>query len=294
VADRAEEWRVTINGDGTVRQVRHALPESRPGAKLARDAAQALAEQALREHFGLDPAALTPVGAEQRQRPDRTDWIFAFADPQVALGKDGEARLLISIAGDETVGYGRFVHVPEAWQRAEREREGRVTVVRMGLAALLGVGGIAAVIMAVIRWTRGQCDRRALRAVAALLFVLGAVAIGNGWPQMAMNLNTTEPIASVAIASAVRCRACARRSRSVCRRISWSARQRASNRRAIFPIWQWCRRALLPRVGAMGGSRRDTAVFRLPWTRSRPGVGCRGRASSVVAVGLLASAFSRR
>ncbi len=203
VADRAEEWRVTINGDGTVRQVRHVLPEGRPGARLPRDGARTLAEAALRERFGLDPAALTLVGAEEKQRPDRTDWIFAFADPRVEVGKDGEARILITLAGDEVAGYGRFVHVPEAWQRAEREREGRVTIVRMVLAALLGVGGIAAVIMAVIDWTRGRCDRWALTVVAAILFVLGGVAIANGWPQLAMNLSTAEPIASqVAIASA--------------------------------------------------------------------------------------------
>lgn len=203
VADRAEEWRITINGDGTVRQVRHALPEGRSGAKLARDAAQTLAERALRERFGLDAVALKLIGAEEKQRPDRIDWAFTFANPRVEVGKDGEARILITLAGDEIVGYGRFVHVPEAWQRVERERDGRVTILRMALAALLGVAGLAALIMAVIDWTRGRCDRRALAAIAAIVFALGGVAIANGWPQMAMNLNTAEPIASqMAIASA--------------------------------------------------------------------------------------------
>ena len=32
VAARAEEWRVAINPDGSLRQVRHQLPEARPGA----------------------------------------------------------------------------------------------------------------------------------------------------------------------------------------------------------------------------------------------------------------------
>ena len=51
VADRAEEWRVTVNPDGTPRFVRHALPEGRAGTKLGRDAALALAERALREQL---------------------------------------------------------------------------------------------------------------------------------------------------------------------------------------------------------------------------------------------------
>ena len=61
VADRAEEWRVTVTGDGTVRQVRHALPEKRPGAMLSREQARTLAQQEIRQHFGLDPATLREV-----------------------------------------------------------------------------------------------------------------------------------------------------------------------------------------------------------------------------------------
>jgi hypothetical protein len=203
VAERAEEWRVTVAGDGSVRQVRHTLPEGRAGAKLERDAARALAENAARVQFGADAATLKPIGAEERQRPNRTDWVFTLADPRVEVGKDGEARMLISVAGDEITGYGRYVHVPEAWQRAEREREGRVTIVRMALAGLLGVSALAALIMAVIRFTRGHCDRRVALAVGAILVGLGGIAIGNGWPQMAMSLDTAEPVASqVAIASA--------------------------------------------------------------------------------------------
>jgi hypothetical protein len=203
VADRAEEWWVTVNGDGTVRQVRHALPEGRPGAKLDRDTAAALALRALREHFGIAPDAVTLAGAEERQRPARTDWVFTFAEPRVAVGGDGEARIAITLAGDEIAGYRRFVHVPETWQRAEREREGRVAILRMTLAALLGIGGIAAVIVAVTHWMRGHCNRWSLVAVAAVVFSAGAVELVNGWPLLAMNLNTTEPIVSqVAMAMA--------------------------------------------------------------------------------------------
>src|SRR5437899_8194284 len=57
VAARAEEWRITIDPGGNARQVRHALPEARPGARLANDAARALAERALPAAFGVDPSA---------------------------------------------------------------------------------------------------------------------------------------------------------------------------------------------------------------------------------------------
>jgi hypothetical protein len=51
VADRAEEWRVTVAGDGTLRQVRHPLPEKRPGAKLSHEQARTLAQQEIRKRF---------------------------------------------------------------------------------------------------------------------------------------------------------------------------------------------------------------------------------------------------
>ena len=89
VAERAEEWRVTIDGRGAVRQIQHALPESRAGARLARDNALALAQRTVREQFGLDPAALKEVGAEEKQLPARADWTFTFADPALDVGAGG-------------------------------------------------------------------------------------------------------------------------------------------------------------------------------------------------------------
>jgi hypothetical protein len=206
VAERAEEWRVTINPDGTPRLVRHTLPEARAGARLDRAAAQALAEHELRERFGLDPAQLKPVGAEEKQRPSRTDWIFAFADPRVAVGGDGEARVQVNIAGDEIAAAGRLVHVPEEWQRRERDREGRLTIVKLLLSGVIALAGIAAVVMAVLEWTRGHIDRRASIIVAAIAFAFAVVGIANRWPRFAMNLNTAEPIGSqisIAIVGAI-------------------------------------------------------------------------------------------
>ena len=201
VAARAEEWRVSINGDGSVRGVRHSLPEERPGAKLERDAALAVAERELRERFALDPAALKVVGAEEKQRPARADWTFIFVDPRVEVGAGGEARAAVTVAGDEIASAGRFVRVPEDWQRAEREREGWVTIVKLVLGGLFAAAGLAAIVMAALHWTRGYYDRRALTAVAAIAFAAAVLGIANHWPRIAMSLNTAEPVlAQVVIA----------------------------------------------------------------------------------------------
>jgi len=194
VADRAEEWRVTIVGNGQVRQVQHRLPEAAPAASLARDAALAIAQRVVRERFGLDPAALQLRGADETRRDARSDWTFTFADPNVFVGKDGEARVQVVLAGDEVIAAGRAVFVPEAWQRNETERNNRLQAVKYAGIFSIVLGALAALVFAVISWSRDQCDKRALHWVAALVFVAAVFDLANGWPDIAMQLRTAEPV----------------------------------------------------------------------------------------------------
>jgi hypothetical protein len=206
VAERAEEWRVTVDGGGAVRQVRHTLPESRAGARLTRDEALALARKAVKERLGLEPSTLKEVGTDETELPNRADWTFAFADPSLDVGTGGEARVVVAVAGDEIVAYGRNVHVPEAWQRADSERDGKTLFVRLALAGLLVVSGLVALVMAVVDWTHHRRDARALIIVASTAFVLSAVGTANAWPVMAMSFVTAEPIttqAAFAVAAAL-------------------------------------------------------------------------------------------
>jgi hypothetical protein len=196
VVARTEEWRVSVVGDGAIRQVRHRLPESAPGATLDRDAALALAQRVVREQFGRDPAALQLRSAEQAKRDARSDWTIVFADPKVVVGKDGEARIQVVLAGDEIISAGRSVFVPEAWQRAETERDNRLQVLQYAASFAVALGALAALVFAVISWNRGHCDRRALLAVGALTFGGGVIDLANAWPEAALQLRTAEPVAS--------------------------------------------------------------------------------------------------
>jgi hypothetical protein len=202
VADRAEEWRVSIQGDGNVRQVQHQLPEKRPGARLTEVQARALAQREIAARLGLDLAALREVEVKQDPRPARTDWQFIYADPRVDVGKGGEARAVIDLAGDEVVGWGRYIFVPEAWYRAERDRTSRLNILRIAVGLGFALLAIAALIGATLAWTRDHFDRRAFVWTAALLLgssVLGAI---NQWPALAMGLKTTEPVLSQVALSA--------------------------------------------------------------------------------------------
>ena len=169
------------------------LPEARPGAQLERDAAQAIAERALRDLLGQDAGALQLRSADQTQRPARRDWAFTYADPHIDVGKGGEARMQVVVAGDEVVLAAHSVFVPEAWQRSEVEREGRRQLAKISSIVVIGLAAIAALIYAVIAWSKGRSDHRAFRWVTgiSLLMLAGSA---NNWPVVAMQLKTAEPV----------------------------------------------------------------------------------------------------
>ncbi|HLX29666.1 MAG TPA: CPBP family intramembrane glutamic endopeptidase [Casimicrobiaceae bacterium] len=196
IVERAEEWRVSIDNDRHARVIAHTLPESRPGAHLSREQALALAQGALKKRFDVDAAPLTLVAADQEQRPARTDWSFTFGDPRIVVGAGGEARYAVSIAGDQVSGAGRFVHVPETWTRSEQEIANRLAVVALGGIVVFIAAALAALIVGIRGYIRHRVDTRALAVVFAVTLVIALCSAANAWPTVAMNLSTTEPLAS--------------------------------------------------------------------------------------------------
>ncbi len=196
VADRAEEWRVAVAGDGSIRQVVHRLPEARAGAQLERPAAEALAQEALRKQFGLEPEQAVLRSADQAQRPARRDWGFVYADPRVTVGKDGELRLQIIVGGDQVISSGRAVFVPEDWQRAQiRDDDDRQTL-KLASMFVIGLAALAGLIYAVIAWNRRRYDARAMVIVGGLSFLMLLASTANSWQAVAIQLNTAEPVAA--------------------------------------------------------------------------------------------------
>lgn len=196
VAERAEEWRVTVTGDGKVRQVVHRLPEARKGAALSREEAQALAEKTLRAQMGVDPAALVLRGADEYARPARRDWIFSYADPRLNVGASGEARMQVAIAGDEVASAGRSMYVPESWQRAESERDAQRQIVRIVALGTVALASVTALVLAVVAWARGRSNRRAFALASVIVFAMIVLGAVDSWPMQAFSLKTTEPVSS--------------------------------------------------------------------------------------------------
>jgi hypothetical protein len=195
LVERAEERQVFVLGTGEIERVRHELPESRPGASLDEKQAKALAASALRERLGADPAKLVEVSSNQYQLPQRRDWVFVWRDPSQPL-KQGEARLAVKIAGDEEVGYRRYVHVPEDWLRAERARRTAIGLIRMLAGSALGCLVIWITFLAFQAWIHGEFSRRVFAIALAALLAAAAIARFNEFQEAVAQFNTAQPWSS--------------------------------------------------------------------------------------------------
>ncbi len=194
VAERAEEYHVIIGADGQIVEVRHQLPEGRPGATLEEPQARALAQQVLSERFALEAEQLEEISAKPHKRPARRDWTFTFRDSLNYPLPTGEARLSVVIAGDEVVSTGRYIHVPEEWSRQERERTSFLQMLNMPAMVVVILGALAFIVGAIVSWSRGRFVVPTFLRFFILLGVAGLLAMLNSWPNTEYNYTTSEPL----------------------------------------------------------------------------------------------------
>jgi len=196
IVQRAEEFGVAVVRDGEVVRVRHRLPESAPGPRLAEAEARLLALQAVETQFKIKSGQLQEISAVVSKLPNRSDWAFTFSDPQNYPMKEGQARISVNIAGDQISDTYRFVFVPEEWRRKERSQRNIAGLIRIACWSLLGLAWLAAAIMAVVQWSRRNFSVRVFLQSGVLLFTALALSRLNQWPEIQAGLSTAEPLSN--------------------------------------------------------------------------------------------------
>jgi Type II CAAX prenyl endopeptidase Rce1-like len=196
VAERAEEWWVSVSGSGEVLRVRHELPEGRTAPSLDEPAARAKATAALQQEFGLDVARgqAREVSARPSKLEHRTDWAFTFTDTTLPPLPQGELRLDVELAGDEVARAGRYVFVPEEWARRDRAASTRNLILRIIVGVVFGGLLVSAAVAGVIAWSRRQYAPRLFFAAAGLMLVVSIAAAINSSPQTLAALPTELPL----------------------------------------------------------------------------------------------------
>jgi hypothetical protein len=193
VVERAEEYLLWFNGDAEAVRFWHRLPENRPGAALSEEDARAMARGVLASKYGFAPDELDEVSAEPEQLPARRDWRFVFSDKKGYPLDQGDARIAVEIAGDEVVDSFRFVHLPEEWERADRNRGMLTQLIGIVCTVLMVFIFIAGGVTAIVRWSRRRFAAGSFVTFAALLFLLGLVQVVNRWPVITSSFSTAQP-----------------------------------------------------------------------------------------------------
>jgi membrane protease YdiL (CAAX protease family) len=194
--ERAESYTVNLDPLGEVLAVRHRLPEGRPGDTLTEEESRQLALEALRDRLAMDPRKLREISAVETARPNRTDWTFSFAASEEYPLARGEGRATVLIAGNEVADAGRFVHVPEDWERERRADESRRQLALLPAVALLLFLGLAAAILAIVLWARGSLQTSPVRVLSGTLVAILCVAAINDWPGTIGAFTTEESYAN--------------------------------------------------------------------------------------------------
>lgn len=195
VAERAEEFRIRTDRNGRIIRFTHRLPEARPAPSLSEAEARSLTQTFLRLQLGKDPGNLKEISAVPAKRPGRMDWTFTWADTVHYPLKEGQGRLSITVSGDQITDYIRgYVHIPEEWERDERNRDTFHGLVQGISIVLLFLILIVAVIKAYDQIAHHKISVKTWIILSIIIFFGGILHLWNTWPETLFNLNASEPL----------------------------------------------------------------------------------------------------
>jgi len=145
VENRSEQWQAWLYPDGRLHELVHHLPEGTEGAKLTRAQAANKAMAWVEKMGWGDSSSLEEKSVEEASRPARSDWTVTYTDKAAYNHKDGQAVIIIKLAGDEVTSYVRSIDVPDVWSRAESEADSsRQPYKIVAMVALFALFGCAA------------------------------------------------------------------------------------------------------------------------------------------------------
>jgi hypothetical protein len=163
---------------------------------VAESAARDLAIAAVARRFGLDAARgqIGEISASPAKLAARTDWTFTFRDETLAPLPAGEPRIDVGIAGDEVASVGRYLYVPEEWQRRQRASATRNTILRVMETLIFAGLLVSAAGIGVMAWSRGRYSPRLFVAGAAMTLTFSIAKAANNWPTTLAGLTTAAPL----------------------------------------------------------------------------------------------------
>ncbi len=100
---------------------------------------------------------------------------------------------MVTLAGDEVAETGRFVHVPEEWERADRSRSSTSRLVSIVCNVLVILLFLTGAVLAIVRWSRHRFATAVFVLVFALLALIGVAELANSFRSITASFMTAQP-----------------------------------------------------------------------------------------------------
>ncbi len=193
IIQRAEEYKFLLYND-RIWQYYHQLPESTAGTELIQDVARTIAFAAIQEELNINPQELTEISAISSQLPQRKDWLFVFSDPNTYPLPIGQARISVTISGDQITNILRTIHVPEEWERAEQHKQNMLGIIMIVLALLFSFLILYALYRASKQNRSFMFSKRLFVILCGIISIIFIIDSINSWQTIVSGFNTSVPL----------------------------------------------------------------------------------------------------
>ena len=192
-----EEFGVQVSPGGEIVGYTHKIEEARAGASPDRAAAEAAAQNFLRNKMGVDLSkwAFLPEEANSSKKPNRLDWSFTW-EKRDFRAKDAPYRLRVELQGDRAGGSKEFLQVPEAWERSYAKlRSKNILYNQVAIVPYLALM-VAVVGLGILLTMRKQTSWGGAIKLGIVVTVLLTLMQLNNWPLNRMGYDTNSTYGS--------------------------------------------------------------------------------------------------
>ena len=192
-----EEFGVQVSPGGEIVGYTHKVEEARAGASPDRAAAEAAAQNFLRNKMGVDLSKWTflPEEANSSKKPNRLDWSFTW-EKRDFRAKDAPYRLRVELQGDRAGGSKEFLQVPEAWERSYAKlRSKNILYNQVAIVPYLALM-VAVVGLGILLTMRKQTSWGGAIKLGIVVTILLTLMQLNNWPLNRMGYDTNSAYGS--------------------------------------------------------------------------------------------------
>lgn len=190
--ERTEEYRVGVQDTNYIHGFHHVFPEPTAGAHLNKDDARERIHAIIAQETNLNPSTLLEMEAVPQKLPARTDWQFILADPKHYPLNQGQGRLRVQLAGDIFSRLSWSVHVPEAWERADRNLLNKRNIIQTCCSLLFYILALCAA-CAMAHTRRFPVNIGIWRIVFGFFLLLELLNLFFSWHELIVMISTSEP-----------------------------------------------------------------------------------------------------